>query len=133
MAIAAAQTVHHDLDLWTGTLALTVVDANGNAVDGVEVQAIGDAKDARAPLPRTDARGATSAEVTATTFRLRTLPKRLQPLEARNKLRQEVKTAGTGSAQDDPLGPFWIRVGTVTVSAGQSASLEVRLPAEWDE
>lgn len=59
------------------------------------------------------------------TLTLRTLPKRLQSNEASIKLFME----GGWQAFE----PHWIPLGTATIRAGDTTTLELRLPADWEK
>ena len=67
--------------------------------------------------------------MTAQNITLRVLPKRLQSQEAQNKAWNEARATGDA----DPFASCWIPLGTTTIAAGQTTTLELRLPPEWEK
>ncbi|HLQ38136.1 MAG TPA: sigma-70 family RNA polymerase sigma factor [Planctomycetota bacterium] len=123
--VVRGETTRHTFALVAGTLKLRVIDAAGKPAANVEV--VGQPENVR--LSRTGADGTTTAELAAQTITLRVLPKRLQSPEAQMKLRNEAHAAG----QTDPLAPYWLTLGTATIDTGQTTTLELRLPPEWEQ
>jgi len=122
--VVRGETTRHTFAVLSGTLQLKVLDAAGKPVPFVEILAPDDQR-----LPRTGPDGATTAELTAQNITLRVLPKRLQSAEAQQKLWAE----RAGAGQTDPLAPHWLTIGTATIAAGQTTTLELRLPPEWEK
>ncbi|HEX6812546.1 MAG TPA: RNA polymerase sigma factor [Planctomycetota bacterium] len=107
-----------------GTLALRVLDPAGLPVRGATVlvqpgDGRGDTKDD----------GTVSFELSAGTVALHTLPKRLAAPEARRGLAKQAAASGVR----DPFAAHLLPIGTATVVAGETATLELRLPPEWEK
>jgi hypothetical protein len=62
------------------------------------------------------------------TVSLRVLPKRLQTHRAQNEMRL---LAGRGGG--DAFAEHWIELAKVTIVAGKTTELELRLPPEWEK
>lgn len=115
----------HVFALYSGQLRLMVRDPAGHPAADLALLVLPDGQ----RLPPTGADGTTTAELTARATTVRVLPKRLQTPEAQAKVWREGEAAG----QSDPLAPFWITLGEATVVAGQTTTLELRLPPEWEK
>jgi hypothetical protein len=127
--VVLGQTTEQTFDLWTGQLTMTVRDANGAAVPGVNVLVSTEPPARGIPQLKTDAQGTCTKELLAQTLTFRVLPKSLQSLEAQEQLRQKALAART----TDPFAGRLFVLGTATVVANQTTSVELRLPAEWDK
>jgi hypothetical protein len=109
----------------SGTLELTVRDAAGRAVPGVQIAST---------LPETwfpvsDAAGRVVVEATAGPLSLRTLPKSLQSDAARSRYEQELQAG----QRREPLATQCLDLGSVIVLADQTTKHEVHLPADWEK
>jgi RNA polymerase sigma factor (sigma-70 family) len=109
----------------TGTLLVRVLDGAGNAVAGLSVRGPDDLWQ----LPLTSGDGTASAKHAPGAVALRVLPKRLLD---RAQL-QKVYAGGIAAGEKDPLASLWIEVGTATITAGETTTLELRLPPEWEK
>ncbi len=123
--VRTRQVTEHDFSIATGTLSVTVRDATGAPIGGVSIFNDTTVEAERIYLQPTDASGKTTCQLPAQTIALRTLPKRLLSSEARNKL-----FMGGGWQAFEP---HWIPLGTATIRAGATTTLELRLPADWDK
>ncbi|MEO6593844.1 MAG: Ig-like domain-containing protein, partial [Planctomycetota bacterium] len=121
--VVRGQATRHTFVITSGELLVRVLDAAGRAVPGVKVDANG------ASLPPTAIDGSVRVKLTAGVAVLRTLPKSLHSSEAQRKMQRESGASG----QTDPLLPYRIELGTVTVIASQTTTLELRLPVNWDK
>lgn len=106
----------------SGKLRATVLDGKGQAVAGVQLHTHGSDRFGQARI--TDDKGVAEFELTAGTLQLRVLPKALSSPEAQMKLWKEAQTAGN----QDPLDPHWLVLQTVTLTAGDSKAVELKLP-----
>jgi hypothetical protein len=127
--VVVGETTEQTFQVWTGQLTLTVRDANGALVPRLAVQVVADAPDRALAHFTTDPNGTCTKEMSADSYTLRVLPKRLQSQEAQRKLWEEANAAG----QSDPITKHMLVLGTATVVTGQPASVELQLPAEWDK
>ena len=130
--IVVGQTTEQVFTVWTGTLQLTVRDAEGAVVPNLELMARRVAANQSVDVPATDAQGKISAETVAEKLQFRVFLKRLQSREARQKLGQELAAKGA-MANDDPFGPYLLELGSATVVAGQTVAVELTLPAAWNK
>lgn len=106
----------------SGKLRATVLDAKGQPVVGVQLHSHGSSRYGQSRA--TDEKGVAEFELTAATVQLRVLPKALSSREAQQKLWKEAQAAGN----QDPLGPHWLVLQTVTLVAGDSTAVELKLP-----
>lgn len=127
--VVVGKTTEGTFDVWTGTVTVHVRDANGALVPGVTIHATSDAPNPTGAQFTTDAQGACTQEVVAVTLTFRALPKSLQSLFAQQQLRD----AALAQRQADPIPERMLVLGTATVVAGQTTSVELRLPAGWDK
>lgn len=128
-AITAGQTTTQDFAIWAGDIKVTVLDADGKPVPGVQLVGRSSSGD-QVWLPRTEDLGRTRLERPVETLQLRVLPRRLTTQAGREELaEQHRKNGGTG----DPLEPLWIDLGTLGVVAGQTTEVELKLPPSFDQ
>jgi hypothetical protein len=106
----------------SGKLRATVLDGKGQPVAGVELYTNGSDRYAKSRI--TDEKGVAEFELTAGTVQLRVLPKALSSPEASMKLWQEAQATGN----QDPFAPHWLVLQTVTLTAGDSKAVELKLP-----
>ena len=106
----------------SGTLRATVVGGKGQPVAGVQLYVHG--SDRHGQVRITDDKGAAGFELTVGTVQLRVLPKALSSTEAQQKLWREAQAAG----KQDPLDAHWLVLQTVTLTAGDSKAVELKLP-----
>lgn len=106
----------------SGKLRATVLDGKGQPVAGVQLHTHGNDRFGQSRI--TDEKGVAEFELTVGTVQLRVLPKALSTPEAQQKLWREAQANGN----QDPLGPHWLALQTVTLVAGDSKSVEIRLP-----
>lgn len=130
--IVVGQTTEQSFTVWTGTLRITVRDARGAVVPGLELQAVASADNQPVGLPATDAEGRIRAELATATLQFRVLQKRLQSQEARQQLWRELQAKGVPPS-GDMFAPYLLDVGNATVVAGQEVAVELKLPVEWDQ
>jgi RNA polymerase sigma factor (sigma-70 family) len=123
--VLRGDVTRHTFALHVGTLKVRLLDRHGQPVTGASLR-LG-ATDNTLPLTVED--GSTSAEVAAGTFTLRILPKGLQSEAAQAKVVMEARAAG----RSDPFAELWMAVCTATITAGETTSLELRLPPEWEK
>ena len=76
-------------------------------------------------LPATDASGSALGEAIAGAHVLRALPKSLAAKMATQR-------AWLPTSRDDAFAGQWLELGTVTVLAGTTTEVALRLPPEWD-
>ena len=128
-AITAGQTTTQDFTIWAGDIQVTVLDANGKPVPGVQLVGRSSSGD-QVWLPVTEELGRIRLERPVETLQLRVLPRRLTTQAARQELaEQHRKNGGTG----DPLEPLWIDLGPLGVVAGQTTEVELELPPSFDQ
>ncbi len=127
--VVVGQTTEQTFDLWTGHLTMTVRDANGDAVPGVNVLVSAEPPARGIPQLKTGEHGTCTKELLAQTLTFRVLPKSLQSLEAQEQLRQKA----LATRNSDPFAGRLFVLGTATVAANQTTNVELRLPAEWDK
>lgn len=130
--IVVGQTTEQVFTVWTGTLQLTVRDGQGAVVPNLELIARRVAANGQVGVPTTDGQGQITVETAVETLQFRVLPKRLQSQEARRQLWQELVAKGD-TANKDPFGPHLLDLGSATVVAGQTVTMELTLPAEWSK
>lgn len=106
----------------SGKLRATVLDGKGQPVAGVQLHTHGRERYGQARI--TDDKGIAEFELTAGTVQLRVLPKAMTSPEAQQALWREAQAAGN----QDPLGPHWLVLQTVTLTAGDSKAIELKLP-----
>jgi hypothetical protein len=106
----------------SGTLRATVVGGKGQPVAGVQLYVHG--SDRHGQVRITDDKGVAEFELTVGTVQLRVLPKALSSTEAQQKLWREAQAAG----KQDPLDAHWLVLQTVTLTAGDSKAVELKLP-----
>jgi hypothetical protein len=107
-----------------GTLALRVLDPAGQPARGVAVVVRpGDARG------ETQEDGSVGFELTAGAVTLHALPRRSVTPEARSEV--PVQMVATGSS-DSVTGPL-VQIGSATVAAGRTTTLELRLPPGWEK
>lgn len=127
--VVRGQVTTHEFSLWTGTLELTVLDAAGKPVEGLQL-AIRTATGIGGWLPATDAKGRLVVERKAESLQLTTLPRRLLTNKARQQLWRDHQAAGgTG----DPMATLWIDLVTVTWVSGQPTAQTIQLPATFEK
>lgn len=127
--VVTGQVTTHEFSLWTGTLELTVLDAAGKPVEGLQL-AIRKATGIGRRLPSTDAKGRLVVEHKAESLQLTTLPRRLTTNKAQQQLWRDHQAAGgTG----DPMATLWIDLGTVTLVGGQPTTQTIQLPATFEK
>ncbi len=130
--VVKGATTEQDFRFWSGELAVTLRDQHGAAAEGVSIQLLGDDRRQPAWLCATNASGASASVVPARGLTLRVLPKRLQSQEAKQQVYRDAAAAG-GTPGRDPLEPHFLTIGTVTVVAGETTKVELRLPPEWEK
>ncbi len=118
--VERGQLTKQTFEFAAGRLAVTLLDSGGRAMEAVTLHAQAD------PMPATDAKGATSVEVGVGTVTVFVLSKAMQSAEAQQRLIRSA-TAGSG----DPFAAHRVQLGTATVVAGQTTTLELRLPPNW--
>lgn len=106
----------------SGKLRATVLDGKGQPVAGVQLHTHGSERFGQVRI--TDVKGVAEFELTAGTVQLRVLPKAMSSREAQQKLWKEAQATGN----QDPLGPHWLVLQTVTLTAGDSKAVELKLP-----
>ncbi|MBL8731727.1 MAG: hypothetical protein JNN13_05115 [Planctomycetes bacterium] len=106
----------------SSTLRVTVLDPKGQPAAGVTIHLQG--SDRFGPSLASDEHGLAEQEVTTGTVSLRVLPKHLSTPEGQQKLWQEAQQSGN----QDPFRAHWIVLQTVTLVAGQTTAIELRLP-----
>lgn len=119
--VVRGETVRQTFRLSSGTLAITLRDAAGKPVAGATVTAV--CGDLAIALPPSGADGRIEAELPAEALELRILPQKYSTREAQ----QQLRTQATGG---DPIAPLWITLATVTLAAGQTQDVELKLPAD---
>jgi RNA polymerase sigma-70 factor (ECF subfamily) len=124
--VAHGQTTHQAFEIWSGMVKVTVRDASGAPAAGVTLLVDDGSGTPPKNLPATDAQGSLDVELTATTVTILVLPERLQSREAQAVARQNARLDDA-----DPLAPYRLTLGTVTVRADQPTAVELRLPPEW--
>jgi hypothetical protein len=122
--VVHGETTRQTFAVAAGKLRITVRDADGKPVAGIQVQVHGSVAEDRW-LPPTDADARTDGELTAESVMLRVLPKSLRSPEAQTKFFQQAAAAAGG----DPFAGHWIELGQVAIQPGQTHELELRLPA----
>ena len=111
----------------SGSARVRLVDASGAAVVGVTIELRDVADKPRTWLPVTGDEGWTTGELEAGVFSACVLPRRLQD----QKAQQEVWRANVGNP--DPFAAMRLRLGMVTTAAGETTSVELRLPPEFEK
>jgi len=128
-AITAGQTTTQDFAIHAGDITVTLLDANGKPVPGVQLLGRSSSGD-QVWLPITDDQGRTRLERPVETLQLRVLPRRLTTQAARQEFaEQHRQSGGTG----DPIEPLWIDLSTLGVVAGRTTELELQLPSSFDQ
>lgn len=106
----------------SGKLRATVLDGKGQPVAGVQLHTHGSERFGQVRI--TDEKGVAEFELTAGTVQLRVMPKAMSSREAQQRLWKEAQATGN----QDPLGPHWLVLQTVTLTAGDSKAIELKLP-----
>ena len=114
-------------DVRSGSVRVRLLDASGVAVVGVLVELRDAADKPRTWLAATGADGWTTGELEAGVFSACVLPRRLQD----QKAQQEVWRANVGNP--DPFAAMRLRLGTVTARVGETMTIELRLPPEFEK
>lgn len=122
--VESGETVRHTFAILSGTLRVKLCDARGLPAAGIALSAFPDGR----RLPLTNADGITAGEVTAQPTTVSVLPARLQSPAAQAQFWRE----GMARGETDPLAPMWRSLGGVTVLPAATATLELRLPDDWD-
>lgn len=120
--VTRGQTTSLALVFTSSTLRATVLDSKGAPAAGVTLY-VQDSDRAGPSLP-TDEQGVALFEVTTGTVSLRVLPKALSTPEGQQKLWAESSASGNR----DPFAPHWLALSTVTLVAGETTAVELRLP-----
>lgn len=110
----------------SGSVRVRLVDPAGVPASGVTVELRDAAGVPRQVLAPTEADGWTSGDVEAEAFTVHVLPRRLQDLRAR----QEVWRAEPNNR--DPFVTVRLRLGSVTARVGETTTIELRLPPEFE-
>lgn len=128
-AVTAGGIVDQAFTAASGALQITVRDAAGSPVAGVEVFAAPAGGGDRTQLATTNALGQIHVELAAEPMRFQALPKRLQPLAARQQFRSELVAKGGAGA--DVFAAVVLELGSATPVAGQTVAVALTLPAAW--
>ncbi|MBM4061572.1 MAG: carboxypeptidase regulatory-like domain-containing protein [Planctomycetes bacterium] len=123
--LTPGQPTHATFTLASGTLQVRLLDAGGAPVPKVAVHLRETTGQVALSLPPTDAEGRTTAEPEAGTFHAQVLPKALQDPQALT----EFYRAHAG--EPDPTAALVLPLGTVTIRAGETTEIELRLPESW--
>ena len=126
--VVAGQTTQQEFHVWTGVLKLTLRDARGAVLAGVRVRITRADAVSHIWLPPSEANGVIEGELTPESVALAVLPRRLQSARAQNELRQHAGGQGV-----DPVEACWISLGTATIVANQTMTLELRMPPEFEK
>jgi hypothetical protein len=132
VAVPAGGSVDQPFTAASGTLEITVRDAAGAGVEGVGVFVVPASGGDRTELATTDAQGRIRAEFGAEPVRFQALPKRLQPIAARQQYWSEFEAKG-GTVGADGLAAVMLDLGSATPVAGQTTAVALTLPAAWAE
>ncbi|HLQ36557.1 MAG TPA: sigma factor-like helix-turn-helix DNA-binding protein, partial [Planctomycetota bacterium] len=119
---STAQTFH----LRTGTLRVRLLDSRGTPAVGVSIELRDAEGHRRHQLSATRSDGTVEQLLEAQTFVCMVLPAAL--LEP--KAQAELRAANPNS--NDPFGEVLLRLGEVTVKQGETTTLDLHLPADWD-
>ncbi|HZN38554.1 MAG TPA: sigma factor-like helix-turn-helix DNA-binding protein [Planctomycetota bacterium] len=112
--------------LATGKVDVLVLDPSGKPVRNVVLQCRDAGDVARFSFAPTDAEGRTTIECDIAPFTICVLPKSLQdPAAGRAHVQARL-------GQRDPFTDVWLVVGRFTPRAGETVTVEVRLPPEWE-
>ena len=119
--VVRGQTTSVTLEFASSTLRVRVFDSKGKPAAGVRLSVIGEASQREFI---TDERGVAEGEVATETVTLSTLPKALLAPEAQQRVLAEANAQGA----TDPFAAHQIVLRTISLTTGQTTSLEVRLP-----
>lgn len=119
--VARDQRCTVELAFASSTLRVTVLDSRGKPIPGVTIDLVGEASYGTLVA---DEHGVAQGAITTETVTLSTLPKAL----ASQRVRQRALAATPARGAADPFGPHRIGLGKVSPVAGQTSTLEVRLP-----
>jgi hypothetical protein len=135
VAVPAGGAVDQPFTAASGTLEITVRDAAGAGVEGVGVFVVPASGGDRTELATTDAQGRIRAELGAEPVRFQALPKRLQPIAARQQYGSELQAKGGAGAiaGADVFAAVVLELGSATPVAGQTTAVALTLPAAWAE
>ncbi len=126
VVVTPGAKVARDFHGGSGILRIHAVDADGKPVAGFRMELLNAAAEHCPTMPPTDADGNRQRELALGTYRVEALPKRLLDQQA---AAEYLRTHAHG--QVDPFAGARIRLGDVTVTAGQTSEVTLRLPAEW--
>jgi len=118
--VVVGQTTEQAFHVWAGALKLTLRDASGAAVGGVRVRVTGAGAQNRNLLLPTDANGMIESPLPAENIALHVLPRRLLSFTAQQEVGQRIDA-------------FWVPIGTATIVANQTTTLDLRLPPEFEK
>jgi len=117
----------HTFHVQSGSVRVRVLDASGAAVMGVPIELRDAADKSRQWLPPTGDDGWTTGEFEIGVFTACALPRRLLD----NKAQEEIWRASPDNP--DPFASLRLRLGTVTARVGETTSVELRLPPEFEK
>lgn len=123
--VFVGQTTHQTFELASGRVRFTLLDPDGAPAAGIELS-VDEGVQTPRYLAETDVTGVVEAEFAAGNATVQVLPQRLLAEAAQDEVS---KQAGPGA--EDPLGPYRITLGTVTVRVGGTTAIELRLPPAW--
>jgi 5-hydroxyisourate hydrolase-like protein (transthyretin family) len=122
--VRVGETTQQRFTIVSGTVKVRLVDSSGAPVANVQIMLANVAGESTEGLGATGADGRIEKRFTPGTFTASVMPKRLQDQKA---LMEFYRTATDPAAM---LRAF-VTVGTITVRAGETHEVELRLPADW--
>ncbi len=121
--VVRGETTRHTFVVASGTVVVTVVDADDKPVSGLRLFA----DPPRRFLPATDQQGRVELRMPVGERRLYALPRRIMTEQDMARIDQEGRTAG----RSDPFAPHRLDAGAVQAREGQTTERRIRLPPEW--
>jgi protocatechuate 3,4-dioxygenase beta subunit len=125
VAVVRGRTASATFDLRSATVRVRLLDAQGKPVAGVPIELRDAAGAQRRMLQATAADGTVEEELEVEPMQASVLPRRLQSNEAQMEVYRNNARAA------DPFAGLRVALGTVLAVQGTTATVELRLPADW--